>query len=101
VHDAREGRAPTRPDWENLPCVNDTAGEAESLRCEAVALDLDHDELLVVIPPVITPIMEGDPDLALDWRLKTRRIFQAYFDRGYRVDGFYRAERRALYRLTR
>jgi predicted GNAT superfamily acetyltransferase len=97
VHQAREGNALVRPDWETLPRVNITSGETGSLRCDTIAFDRDDDELLIEVPPVITPIMEGDPDLALDWRLKTRQIFQTYFGRGYAIDGFHRAEGRVFY----
>jgi predicted GNAT superfamily acetyltransferase len=43
------------------------------------------------------------PDLALQWRLQTRDIFEAYLSRGYRaVDfEFQRAERRGRYLLAR
>ncbi len=76
-------------------------GEMDSMRCETIDLDRDDVELLVEVPPIITTIMERDVDLALDWRLKTRQIFQAYFDRGYAVDGFHRAEGRTFYRLRK
>ena len=101
VYSAREGRPPTRPDWETLPRVNVTTGEAESMRCESIVLDRNDDELLVEVPPTINGIMERDFDLALNWRLKTRQIFQTYFDRNYAVGGFHRAEGRAFYRLIR
>ena len=100
VHQAREGQLPAKPDWGTLPRVNATAGEGESMRCETIVFDRDDSELLVEVPPVITTIMERDADLALDWRLKTRQIFKAYFKRGYAVDGFHRAEGRAYYRIT-
>lgn len=101
VHQAQDGRLPAKPDWETLPRANITAGELESMRCETIVFDRDASELLVEIPPIITTIMERDPDLALDWRLKTREIFQTYFERGYAIDGFHRAEGRAFYRLMK
>ena len=69
------------------------------MRCDAVVLDREDGELLVEVPPIISTIMKRDSDLALDWRLKTREIFQTYFRRGYAIDGFHRAEGRAYYRL--
>jgi predicted GNAT superfamily acetyltransferase len=44
-------------------------------------------------------MMAQDQELALDWRLKTRRMFQTYFRRSYAVVGFHRSERRTYYRL--
>jgi predicted GNAT superfamily acetyltransferase len=40
-------------------------------------------------------------ELALDWRLKIRELFRAYFERGYVVKGFHRSEGGAFYRLER
>jgi predicted GNAT superfamily acetyltransferase len=39
--------------------------------------------------------------LALDWRLKTREIFETYFARGYLSVDFARAEQYNLYTLWR
>jgi predicted GNAT superfamily acetyltransferase len=62
---------------------------------------LDDPELLVEAPPNITTMMDQDPDLALDWRLKTRTIFQTYMGRGYAVLGFHRSEGHVYYRMQR
>jgi predicted GNAT superfamily acetyltransferase len=40
-------------------------------------------------------------ELAFDWRLKTRRIFQRYFSSGYVVVALHRSEDRAHYRLQK
>jgi predicted GNAT superfamily acetyltransferase len=45
--------------------------------------------------------MAEDMELALDWRLKTRELFRAYFERGYVVKGFHRSELGVFYRLER
>jgi predicted GNAT superfamily acetyltransferase len=52
------------------------------------ALDVDAARLLVEIPTGFTDMQARQPDLALDWRLSTRRIFQTYFARGYRAVDF-------------
>lgn len=42
----------------------------------------------VEIPTGFTEMQQEAPDLAREWRLSTREIFQAYFDRGYRAVDF-------------
>ena len=39
--------------------------------------------------------------LALDWRQRTRALFQEYFQKGYRVEALHRKEESAFYRLVR
>ena len=39
-------------------------------------------------------MMVHEPELALDWRMRTRAIFTGYFARGYRVVDFF-LDRRA------
>jgi predicted GNAT superfamily acetyltransferase len=42
----------------------------------------------VEIPARFTEMQQRAPELALDWRLNTREIFETYFGRGYRVVDF-------------
>jgi predicted GNAT superfamily acetyltransferase len=65
-------------------------------------LELDARRLLVEIPTGFSDMQRQAPDLALDWRLKTRRIFEAYLGRGYRVVDFFLATeaRRGQYLLA-
>jgi predicted GNAT superfamily acetyltransferase len=42
----------------------------------------------VDIPAGFTEMLAKAPDLALEWRLSTRRIFTTYFGRGYEAVGF-------------
>jgi predicted GNAT superfamily acetyltransferase len=58
--------------------------------------------LLVEIPMGFGDMQKEAPDLALDWRLATREIFQTYFGRGYRVVDFFlaRESRRGQYLLA-
>ena len=59
--------------------------------------DLTRSErrLLVEIPGHYTQMLSGDPVLALEWRLATRRIFRHYFARGYRAVDFFLARDRS------
>jgi predicted GNAT superfamily acetyltransferase len=45
--------------------------------------------VLVEIPTGFGDMQRRDPDLALAWRMTTRRIFQSYLSRGYRVVDFF------------
>jgi predicted GNAT superfamily acetyltransferase len=101
VREARNGKGPDRVGWQELPCVSGAVQAGGFPRCEDVRLDLDDPELLVEVPPNITTMMDQDPDLALDWRLKTRTIFQTYMGRGYAVVGFHRSEGHGYYRMQR
>jgi predicted GNAT superfamily acetyltransferase len=58
--------------------------------------------LLVEIPTGFTDMQHRNPDLALEWRMTTRSIFQTYFGRGYRVVDFFlaREARRGQYLLA-
>src|SRR5204863_501412 len=67
---------------------SDQAGEW--LEPSAPQLDVEGDRrLLVEIPIGFTEMQLERPDLALEWRLHTRSIFQAYLARGYRVVDFF------------
>lgn len=58
--------------------------------------------LLVEIPTGFTDMQRRNPDLALEWRMTTRSIFQTYLRRGYRVVDFFlaREARRGQYLLA-
>lgn len=66
-------------------------------------LDVEGARVLVEIPPRFTAMLRERPELALEWRLTTRGIFQAYFARGYRVVDFFlsRAQGGGQYLLAR
>ena len=98
---ASEGEPETWPSWESLPRANRTERtEAGFLRVVDLDLTLEDEAVLVEIPRTITDIMAADRELALDWRLRTRELFLAYFDKGYRIEGLHRTEASALYRLV-
>jgi predicted GNAT superfamily acetyltransferase len=58
--------------------------------------------LLVEIPTGFTDMQHRNPDLAFEWRMTTRSIFQTCFGRGYRVVDFFlaREARRGQYLLA-
>jgi predicted GNAT superfamily acetyltransferase len=66
-------------------------------------LTLTDRRLLVEIPAGFSEMQRKAPDLALRWRLTTRRIFQTYFAHGYRVVDFFLAREagRGQYLLVR
>ncbi len=63
---------------------------------------VDAGRVFVEIPAGFADMQREDPELALEWRMRTRRIFRAYLDRGYRVVDFFlaREARRGQYLLT-
>jgi predicted GNAT superfamily acetyltransferase len=102
VTKALRGELPDWPSWENLPRANPTRSTESGFRVSAKAdLQIDEDALLAEIPASINKIMAQDMELALDWRLKTRDLFLAYFERGYVVKGFHRSDPGTFYRLER
>lgn len=54
-------------------------------------LDVEGSRILVEIPSDFSAMLAAQPALALEWRLCTRTIFQAYFGRGYRAVDFFHA----------
>lgn len=98
---AKQGEVPDWADWESLPLANPSEGASSSLprSPEEPDLSLEADAFLIRIPDSINDVMAQDPSLALDWRLKTRALFQNYFEKGYAVMGFHRSEAGAFYRL--
>jgi len=88
------------------------SGPVELEILERVELGLDHEILLVEIPfDFYQMLAETDVEdesvrrLPIEWRMKTRRIFQELFDRNYGVIDFRQAEidgrKRGLYVLSR
>ena len=58
--------------------------------------------VLVEVPVGFSDMQAQLPELALQWRMTTRRIFQSYFSRGYRAVDFFlsREARRGHYLLA-
>ncbi|MBI3491736.1 MAG: hypothetical protein HY047_08155 [Acidobacteria bacterium] len=68
-----------------------------------VNVSLDARRIGVEIPTGFTEMLSRAPELALEWRQTTRRIFATYLARGYRVVEFFldRANRKGTYLLIR
>ena len=74
----------------------------DSAYCEDdLRLDLEEDKILVENPADITSMMARARELAIDWRMKTRQLFQGYFERRYAVVDFHESEGRYFYRLEK
>lgn len=61
----------------------------------------DFPEVYVAVPDDIQAVIADAPELARAWRDTTRQAFLWYLERGYRVDGFHRADGRGFYHLAR
>jgi predicted GNAT superfamily acetyltransferase len=72
----------------DAPVVNQTSMEGKWHTTTAMDLDRTDRRVWIEIPVGFTDMQQQAPDLALDWRLKSREMFQAYFGRGYRVVDF-------------
>lgn len=97
-------------DWlsgHDMPMVNYASWEGDVPRPLAADLEIEHDQVLVQIPPDLQRIKRYDVSIARGWREITRIIFETYFQRGYVVTGFasslqprlpnlYRLERRSF-----
>jgi predicted GNAT superfamily acetyltransferase len=83
--------------------ANRAASTGEWLSCVEVDLALDERRVGVEIPTGFTEMLTNAPDVAMEWRLATRKIFTTYFARGYRAVEFFldRPNRTGAYLLTR
>lgn len=70
----------------NTPVINQTEVENHIRLSTSNDLNLAEAKLYLEIPPDIQEIRKENLDLANDWRIKTRRIFQTYFSRGYQAN---------------
>ena len=86
----------------SAPVVNSAAARDRWIVPGQAALDLDDRRLLVEIPSNYDEMQRGDDALALEWRLASRAVFQAYLSRGYRVVDFFlsREQKRGHYLLA-
>jgi predicted GNAT superfamily acetyltransferase len=69
----------------------------------AVDLDIESRRVIVEIPMGFTEMLAAAPDLALAWRMDTRRIFTTYVARGFHAVDFFldRTGRKGSYLLVR
>ena len=84
------------------PLVNPSRQAGPWLAPGSADLTLEASRVLVEIPVGYSTMQQGEAGLALEWRMATRAIFQAYFARGYRVVDFFlsREAGRGQYLLT-
>jgi predicted GNAT superfamily acetyltransferase len=90
-------------DAAEAPTVNPTAVVDGWQVAAAVDLTRDDRRVWVEVPASFTDMQRAAPDIALQWRLQTRSVFERYFQAGFRaVDfEFNRAERRGRYLLAK
>jgi predicted GNAT superfamily acetyltransferase len=83
--------------------VNPSRETPEGLCPGTATLDAEAARVLVEIPTNFSGMLAAQPDLAREWRMATRTIFQSYFGRGYRAVDFFLAEEqgRGQYLLAR
>ena len=82
--------------------VNRAQQKGEWLEPSPPLLDASDRRLLVEIPADFTEMQRRTPELAMEWRLTTRSIFETYLHRQYRVVDFFlsREARRGQYMLA-
>lgn len=86
--DERDEVARGRPVETTL--VNPIARDGDWTVCDWDALVVDAPRVQVAIPPDYTRMLALAPDVALRWRLTTRRIFQSLLGQGRRISDFVR-----------
>ena len=75
-------------DASDAPLVNRTAMAGAWRTCASIDLNLDVGRFWLEIPTGFTDMQHHAPELAMQWRMHTREIFETYFKRGYRVVDF-------------
>ncbi len=90
------------PESLDAPVVNATRACGSWLEPTGEDLAVSAPRVMVEIPTGFTEMQATDPALALAWRMATRRIFETYLARGYRVVDFLlnRREGRGRYLLA-
>jgi predicted GNAT superfamily acetyltransferase len=73
------------------PIANRCAGTSGDRTIEALDLNLETPIVRIEIPNDLQAIKQTNMALALDWRLKMRDLFEAYFARDYEAIDFVRA----------
>jgi predicted GNAT superfamily acetyltransferase len=82
---------PRAEDWlsgQDIPLANYANWEGNVPRPLATDLDIEHERLIVQVPPDLQRIKRYDLNTARAWRESTRVIFETYFQRGYVITGF-------------
>ena len=69
--------------------ANRTRLENTNRKIESIDLNMVNRTLLVEVPNNIQEVKSTDMQLAIDWRIGLRDIFEAYLARGYVVEDFF------------
>lgn len=87
----------------DAPQINTTRWSGEWLACVDQELERPEPRLFVEIPANFGDMLGQRPDVASEWRMKTRQIFTTYFARGYRAVEFFfdRGAKTGRYLLAR
>lgn len=92
-------------DIQTLPAILVTQGNGLQRHVATLELALVAPQVTLEIPASLQALKTADAVLALDWRLKTRAAFEAYFEAGYSATHFVTRvagdQRRNFYVLTR
>ena len=86
----------------DAPTVNQTVAAGKWRAPRPGDLSIEDRRVWVEVPAGFTDMQQESPELALEWRLRTREIFETYFSRGYRAVDFelQREEQRGRYLLA-
>jgi predicted GNAT superfamily acetyltransferase len=84
------------------PIINPATVSENSLVAPPPAFDLlETPFCLVEVPPDLPALKANAADLALQWRLHTRQVFEAYFGAGYTAVDLLRGQDRNYYLLQK
>ena len=96
VNRAQKSIAARATEVAHAPAANRTVATGRWLRSTPPDLVIDGPRLWVEVPADFTEMQQDAPELALDWRHRTRDIFETYFARGFRAVDFELGGRRYL-----
>ena len=86
--DADAGMAVRAREVIEAPVANASVSQGPWRAMQSGDPSLSERRVWVEIPMRFTEMQQEAPDLALEWRLQTREIFESYFARGYRAVDF-------------
>jgi predicted GNAT superfamily acetyltransferase len=94
--------APPAANSTAYPIINPIAESQQGFLVPPTTFDSPGPSLcLVQVPPDFPSLKATVPDLALQWRLHTRQIFETYFGAGYTAVDLLRSEDRNFYLLQK
>ena len=72
----------------DAPIANPTTVEGQWRAITSMTTEIRERRLWIEIPTGFTEMQQQAPERALQWRLQTRELFEAYFSQGYRAVDF-------------